>query len=103
MAKKIRRGQKVLRSKREITIPYVHRKLIVCSVCGNMGFTPFMKTIGNENIEYCKCVQCGKEFLCEWWERREPKKIKADKEPNEHGEESLESTITDCEDGCKIK
>lgn len=85
MAKKIRRGQQVLKKKHEKTLPYVHKKLTVCPVCSGMGFTPFMKTIGNENIEYCKCVQCGKEHLCEWWE------------------ENPESTITDCEDGCKIK
>lgn len=92
MAKKIRRGQKVLRTKHEITMPYVHKKLTVCEACGNMGFVPIQKQVSDEVIELCKCVQCGKESMCEWWEK-----------VNEQSEELRESTITDCEDGCKIK
>lgn len=87
--KKVLRGQKVIHRIKEPILeePYVHKKLTVCKQCGGMGFVPFMKTIGSENLEYCKCTQCGKEHLCEWWERKD---------------EQDESTITECEDGCKI-
>jgi hypothetical protein len=92
--KKIVRGQRVIHkikgSKWEE--PWQHKKLTVCKECGGMGFVPFMKTIGNTDIEHCKCTQCGKEHLCEWWEKASPKE---EIEPDE-------TTFNDCDEGCKI-
>jgi Zn ribbon nucleic-acid-binding protein len=70
---------------RRIETPFIKKTLVECPECAGTDFAPLKREIGNEVVELCKCVKCGKESLCEWWESTD------------------ETTFNDCDEECKIK
>jgi hypothetical protein len=83
---------------------FIHHTLERCKECNGFDFIKIIKTIDDNDVEKCKCRRCGREYLCEWWSLKEDDSgIIVNEQPNEQSEERLESTINDCDDGCKIE
>ena len=83
---------------------FIHHTLERCKECNGFDFIKITKTMDGNDVEKCKCRRCGREYLCEWWSLNEHDTgIVVDERPNERSEDSLESTINDCDDGCKIE
>jgi hypothetical protein len=83
---------------------FIHHTLERCKECNGFDFIKITKTMDGNDVEKCKCRRCGREYLCEWWSlNKDDNGIVVDERPNERSEDSLESTINDCDDGCKIE